>query len=261
MKKNVFLLAFICLLGWACNSEKKDPGKVAENFYKYLNNGKIDEAKALAAPSAKEWIDKLKELDVFKSKGDTIPFELMDIKKQESPKEGDTAIVNYKIGKFKDFIKLVYIDGAYKVIYTNELRVIRIVEFYSYDFCDMKNNKTNITWENYSGMRIRLKSLLYHEAYLCYAFNKIKNIIYAAWFEVPNESFFLCNKTLNPIDGGGSLNIDFIDGNQENLLTKCECPLGSNYKKFYSSFDFEGVLTGPYFAFSNVSVFNVENCK
>jgi len=157
MKRTVLLFPLIFLL-FSCSN--KSPEKVAVNFYNLLNEGKFEEAKKYATPSAIEYIDNIKSI-CTKSPGDSIPFELMDVQKVESPKEGDIATVNYKIGEFKSDIQLKWTDGRYKVVFTDELPSLRIVEYNSVDYCNLEMKLGKEVFERkFKGVRIRILNLV-----------------------------------------------------------------------------------------------------
>ena len=163
MKKkiSIFLIFIATITLVSCSSPK--PDDVALDFYNYLNTGQVEKAKELASPSAKEFIDKLAGLEVFETKGDILPFELMDIKKPEAPIEGDTSIVNYKIGEFKSKISLVFNDKQWRVIFDEDLKKLRLIEITGESlYLDYLNDK-EVFWENYNGCRFRVKSLLYFD--------------------------------------------------------------------------------------------------
>lgn len=161
--KNILIILSFSFLLMSCSSK---PESVVETFYKLLNDGKFEEAKKYATPSAIEYIDNLKAITAQNLKGDSLEFIIMDVKKKGSPKEGDTAIVNYKIGNFKSNVQLLWTDGSYKVFYTQELPSLRVVEYNSVELFNLFRSRddVNIFWKKFGCYRLRLKNVLLFEA-------------------------------------------------------------------------------------------------
>lgn len=159
MKNLTFIVLIVALIGISC--KKQQPEDIAKSFYQYLNTNEFQKAKELATPSAIEYVDHLKDLLGNNINGDSLEFIVMDVKKQEVPKEGDTAVVNYKIGNFKNHIKLLWTDDSYKVIYTNELPALRIVEYNPSDLYNQyKELDFQAFWEKFGDYRLRIKDIL-----------------------------------------------------------------------------------------------------
>lgn len=159
MKNLALTLILIAFIGISCTKQK--PEDVALRFYNYLNQNQFEKAKELAAPSAKEFIDKLAEIIKEYPTSDTVPFQLMDVKKKENPVQGDTAIVNFKFGKFNSFITLVWMDGNYKIIYTDELKTLRIITVNSMKFTETyKELGDTKFFDLYKDFRLRITNLI-----------------------------------------------------------------------------------------------------
>ena len=173
--KNLIYLIFLGFSLFSCNNSKNNsvnnseivneenfvtPEEITKEFYALMNKGKYDEAKIFANPSAVEYIDKIKELSKNNAE-DKEEFILMDVVKKQTPEEGDTATVNYKLGEYKNDIKLVFTNGKYKVIYTYTLQALKIREFESMDFYKMLNTLSDDEInENYVGFRFRIKNII-----------------------------------------------------------------------------------------------------
>jgi hypothetical protein len=156
--KNILFFFVTALLIVSCSNPNKDPQSVAQNFYTQLNQREFEAAKELCSPSAIEYVEKLQKL--CKNTDDTIPFKTMDIVKKESPVEGDIAIVNYKIGDFKNQIHLVFTNGQYKVIFTNGLKKLRVLEKSALDLYKEYQENSYLLWKNYGGTRLRVSELI-----------------------------------------------------------------------------------------------------
>lgn len=266
MKRKIvnFLVVIATLSIVSCSSSS--PEDVAKDFYNYLNTGNVEKAKNLASPSAKDYIDKLASLDIFKTKGDSLPIELLEIKKPENPKEGDTSIVNYKIGEFKGKLNLVYNDKRWNVIFDENLKQTRLIEMTSEHFYLSWFNDKNVFWENYNGCRFRIKSLLcfqYANNYNLkgFAFDKKNMSIILqgnSFTSKPLTNVFFCNKKLQRkglekeseflFSGSNAFEIESFtsEKQRQKLIKNKELKNERNYYDIYfqSSFDLEGEFTG-----------------
>ncbi len=290
MKKIFFIIVVICIGFLGCNSKKSDPGSIVKNFYNYLNNGEIEKAKECASPSAKEFIDKLSKLNAFSAKADTIPLELMEIKKTEEPKEGDTAVVNYKIGDFKSAISLLWSDNKWQIIFNDKLKELKIIECNSIEFYKSYKQNKSLFLENYNGCRIRLKNLLFYSwanKYLAIPFDPSKmtclqpNVGYGPRGFNERNQLYLCDKpiTTSGIDGVRSAAIvDLIiiesfatEKEKDNLYGQIRTNKRSengqdeiSIYNFQCSFDLDGIFNGTssddVLKFDNCKVLNVKKC-
>ena len=261
-QKLLFLMAIVSVFLLGCN-KSNNPSTVAEEFYNHLNKGEVEKAKELASPSAKDYIDKLSTLGVFSKKGDTIKFEVMDVKKVEEPKEGDSSFVNYKIGQFKSKIALVFIEKKWKVVFSDDLKKLRIIEFNSMDILSEIGKNNDVFKDNYNGCRIRVK-------YLIYGYKKDEGIGYnpnSNTISIENKSY-LCGKELTNLNGFVYSSIAFKSFIASSDLSKLTEDIGtSNFIAnvgmvfdFHTTFDLEGIYSN-YYAFTDCQSLNVKTCK
>ena len=281
--KKLFLLLVVVIFGlYGCKNSKMKPELVVQDFYNYLNTGDVDKAKELASPTSKDFIDKLSALGVFKEKGDSAKFELMEIKKPEEPKQGDTAIVNYKIGDFKNNVALVWSDEKWQVIFNDNLKALRIIECNSIVFYHAFMKDRDVFWENYGGCRIRLKDLLYYVWLDGYAipYDPSKMTILQPSSE-ERVHFTLCDKPLNyaGFENESSVVVknlilisSYVTAKEADKLVK---PIEKEqmsadkryFIKYYNiqcSFDLEGILSGYKYdvlEFENCYIPNTKKCK
>ena len=156
--RSLLLILSAALLLISCSSSK--PEDIATNFYNLLNQGKFDEAKEYASPSVIEFIDTLKKFngEHCTQVTEILPFKYLEIEKQEEPKEGDVAIVNYSIGSYKNFLNLVWIDGAYKVSWSYELRSIMLNQITSVELA--KIGSEMVDPKKIKHYRFRIKNVI-----------------------------------------------------------------------------------------------------
>jgi hypothetical protein len=157
MKKVIFLTSIFVLLV-SCSNSNKDPQSVAISFYNYLSQEDFESAKSLCTPTASEYVDNIKNYN--DNLNDLVAFEPMDIVKKDKPVEGDTAIVNYKIGKFTSTINLVFVDKSYKIIHTTELKQLIPKEYNSLELFNDYNNDRSVFKKKYLGVRFKVTDLL-----------------------------------------------------------------------------------------------------
>jgi len=175
----------MCLLLVSCSKEK--PESVVLKFYDAVLKENLQGAKDLCLPSASEEMDRLNSIEALKKNVNRDPMKIMEVViKNPSPKDGDTAVVNYEIKDYKNFITLILKDKKWMIAKTDELKQLPVLEFESSEFWDTFIKKPSVFGEKYLGMVFNIKNLVGlnygNEGYpyvrdkkLIYA-NQIKNI-------------------------------------------------------------------------------------
>ncbi|MFN5372193.1 MAG: hypothetical protein ACK5B6_12095 [Bacteroidia bacterium] len=197
------LLFFTVLSFFSCSNasekqsenENHDPKKVAEKFYKAVNEGNFKLAIEFANTNTQDFLLKLEKLP---TQSEEIPYEFIDIEKgKASYNNGDTVNINYKIGKRKENFKLVFdsLASTFKII--SGVWPIRKVKLSSIDLHNLnfgsktfdkndKEIKARIE-KDYSGLRFTITDLL------LYKNESGTNIIYA----IPYDK----SKNFSPLPG------------------------------------------------------------
>jgi len=235
----------------------RSPEAIANQFLNYLNDNKPDEAKKLALPSAIEFVENLQKLDAFKEVNkwnDSI--KIMDVVAKTS-NEGDTAIVNYKIGDFKNLIKLVVKNKEWKIIYSKEINATKIIEISGFDLAKkIANSSTHdLSIKNYQDKRLRIKNLLYYISDRFIGYDPISNNAFRTSFTYePNPTYK--GKTLNQItlDGINDYQIvSYTDGGEISLKEN------STFLTFYDQVNLEANFN--YEFGRDITLYKVNNVK
>ena len=201
MKKiNAFYVAalFASLLLVSCGKPK--PEKVALKFYQAIITNDVSKAKEYCLPSAKEEIERLEKIDVYKNNVNKEPLQLMEVVvKNPNYNEGDTAIVNYKINNFKSFLTLIMKDGDWRIAYSYELRYLTTLEFESTKYFELFDDNPAAFWRKYEGLFFVIKNLAMIKTNWGIPYSKEKNMIYVK----NSKSSYSTNGTFVKIFGKG----------------------------------------------------------
>jgi hypothetical protein len=170
LKINMFFMLSLVLLMVSCNDSSKektvelasveDPVELAISFYDLVNKGDFAAAKLISSPSTTEILD---EISAYKMVSEEKKFKLLEVKKKDQYKEGDTVVVNYKVGDLVNNLKLCYLDKKFKVIPTESIKIIRKFVVNSIDLYNGKIGGKKFTESNFEkieGYRVVLKNLL-----------------------------------------------------------------------------------------------------
>lgn len=170
LKTNIFIMLSLGFLTFSCGDASKknavdelsieDPVEIATSFYDLVNKGDFEAAKLISSPSTVEILD---EISVYKMVSEEKKFKLLEVKKKDEYKEGDTVVVNYKVGTLTNSIKLCYLDKKFKVIPTESIKIIRkfvvnSIDLYNGNIGGGKFTESN--FEKIEGFRVVLKNLL-----------------------------------------------------------------------------------------------------
>ncbi len=190
----IFGVAIVASLILNSCGKKKDPEKVAKDFYDLINKGEFDKAKELATPTTVEKIEEMQKMNTIE---ELTPFKIMEIAKKEKYTEGDTVDVNYKVGDSKHILKLTYTDDMFKVLYTESISQIRKVAISSMDLANL--NVCSRQYENSKSSKDKLEKL-----YKGYRF-VISDVIISKVIISNGNCFGIAydkGKNFSPVEGG-----------------------------------------------------------
>lgn len=179
MKKLIYLFIASLLIS-SCGV--KDPADIVKEYYSTVVADDIVSAKEYCLPSAKEEIERLEKLDAFSKNVNKGEIEIMEVVKPPENLEGDTAIVNYKIGDYKNFLTLILTDKKWKIAFGYELKQILILKYSSFEFAEELLSNEDLFWENYKGIYFEINDLAILESTnppQGIPYSKEKNMVYA----------------------------------------------------------------------------------